>query len=224
MGRRHHIEQTFLHNLALCQKHLSQFELVLVNYHSQDGLDTWVKENLGNALSNGQVQYYHTTHPTYFHVAHAKNLAHKLARYPLVVNLDADNYLSIFYLYALQRLQPKEILCVPFDQHFIPGSYGRIALYKEDFISLGGYDEHLNLGWGVEDRDFIDRAHASGLKKRFIPSPLTGSVIQHSNTERLQNRQDQSPTARDTALKRSRSNLAAGRLVANPSQPWGKDD
>jgi ectoine hydroxylase-related dioxygenase (phytanoyl-CoA dioxygenase family) len=224
MGRRHHIEQTLLHNLALCQQHLPVFELVLVNYNSQDGLNEWVQAHLSEAIAQGQVRYHHTTKPTHFHVSHAKNMAHQLAQYPVVVNLDADNTLSIFYLFALSQLKPGEILHVQPDRHFIPGSFGRIALYKKEFMALGGYDEHLNQGWGAEDHDLINRGCASGLKKRLISSPLVGKVIRHSDTERVENRLDQSMNAFKTAREKSQQNIAAGRLVANLHTPWGMID
>jgi hypothetical protein len=66
------------------------------------------------------------------------------------------------------------------------GFYGRIAMSKDNFMKLGGYDEHMK-GWGREDGNLIMRALAMGL----VPQPFYDAsfmgVIAHSTEERLAN-------------------------------------
>lgn len=56
-----------------------------------------------------------------------------------------------------------------------PGFAGRIAISKENFYRLGGYDESFT-GWGLEDADFFKRATRLKLKNRRIPSYFLRSL------------------------------------------------
>jgi glycosyltransferase involved in cell wall biosynthesis len=223
MGRRHHLEQTLAVNLALCQAHLDDFEVVLVDYNSPDGLSAWVHETFPDALAAGTLKLVSNPGPRHFHVAHAKNIAHKHATKDIVVNLDADNFLSRFYLAAVQLLKPNEFLLVPSNQayRFVPGTGGRIALYRLQFMRLGGYDERLNWGWGFEDVDLYHRAQAMGLHGRPTPSPIVGSVLPQTDEERTRLRLKKSKSHMDS-MEQSRRNIEAGNLIANKGRRWGE--
>ena len=68
-------------------------EMVLVNYNSQDRLDTWIRQ-FRSAVEAGTLRYVHEQSDPYFHTAKAKNLAHLAATGEFVVNLDADNFIG----------------------------------------------------------------------------------------------------------------------------------
>lgn len=220
MGRAQFIKQTYPVNLTLAKRHLSDFEFVLVNYHSPDDLDRWVEVSLDAEISTGLVKYVRTDKPTHFHHAHAKNIAHRHATKDIVVNLDADNFLSIFYLYALGTLTPKHFLTVRYSKFYLPGTIGRLALFRKDFLALGGYDEKLNQGWGFEDDDLLYRSLAFGLKRRMIFSPLIGKIMPHSEEERHRYTLDPNPVHSEIR-DRSTANINAGRIVANLDTEWG---
>jgi hypothetical protein len=92
-GRLQHIKQTLLKNLA--DNKDSNAVFILLNYNSNDGLTEYVLENHAAELESGQLVLYTYTPPDKFHMAHAKNMAHRLGIIEgadILVNLDADNY------------------------------------------------------------------------------------------------------------------------------------
>src|SRR5581483_1771791 len=93
-GRLHHLQETLLLNLEF-SKHLTGIEFVLLDYSSGDGLGAWVEERFQAQMDSGALVYYRLDHQASFFMAHAKNVAHRLARGEIVCNLDADNYTAI---------------------------------------------------------------------------------------------------------------------------------
>lgn len=219
-GRSAYIKQTLPGNIALAKQVLEDFEFVLLNYNSPDDLNEWVQQELKAEIDAGIVRYIKTDEPQYFRHAHAKNIAHKHATKDIVVNVDADNCLSLFYLYALGTLKENDILSVAYSWKYVPSTFGRLAMFKSKFLEIGGYDESLNKGWGYEDDDLLNRSVAYGLNRRIIASLLIGSVIPHTAEERHLYTQDKTPD-HETAKIRSITNITEGRLIANVGQEWG---
>lgn len=195
-------------------------EFVLLDYHSPDGLGSWVRSELPEWITRGVLRYFRTEEPRRFHVAHAKNVAHCLATGEVLVNLDADNFFEEGYAEEVAALFADGARVLADFAEYRRGCVGRIALRREDFIALGGYNESFT-GWGYEDADLIHRAEAMGLVRRHF-DPRHAQAVQHSDRERT----------RFAAEKRiyrnnrrhhaaSRANLAAGRLVANTGREWG---
>ena len=220
MGRRHHLEATYRKNLARAESHPA-VEFILLDYHSPDGLGEWVRRELAEWMERGVVRYFRTEEPRRFHTAHAKNVAHRLATGDILVNLDADNFFADGYCEELVEVfrDGRRVLLEFADYH--PGCMGRIALRREDFAALGGYNESFT-GWGYEDADLKHRAEAWGLA-RLPGDPRHAGAIQHRNWERT----------RFTAVKRiyrnnrrnhlrSLADIAEGRLVANAGKEWGR--
>jgi hypothetical protein len=117
-----------------------------------------------------------------------KNIIHRQATKDIVVNLDADNRLSIFYLYALSQLKPNEYLYVREGGIYNTENVGgRIGIYRDKFIALGGYDEHLSDGWGFEDDDIVRRAHFFGLTPRWLFPAVIGNTVIHPDALRTLN-------------------------------------
>ncbi len=220
MARTHHLKKTVPHNLELFRRFLTDYELLLVNYNSPDDMDAWVHTHLASELEQGLVRYFHTRTPSYFNHSHAKNIAHRRATKDLVVNVDADNFLSLFYLLALSTLQPSHYLMVPYGKNYMASTRGRIALYREHFLELGGYDEDLTTCYGAEDDDMIGRCRAKGLRPRFIQGKLIGSILQHSDQERLHRLREKTMDP-FSGKERSRDNIALGNWRANAGGDWG---
>src|SRR5262245_43401291 len=73
--------------------HLGRHELVVVNYGSRDDTHAGMRA-YRHEMAVGRLKYFHTPDPRGFHMAKAKNLAHRLAGNEFLFNLDGDNFLS----------------------------------------------------------------------------------------------------------------------------------
>jgi hypothetical protein len=95
MGRLMHLKQTLPQNVEDNRGYPHLTHLIL-DYHSQDGLSTWVEKTFRNEIRSGRVVYYHFPEPEHFNMAHAKNMAHRLAfereGAKIACNVDADNF------------------------------------------------------------------------------------------------------------------------------------
>ena len=123
-------------------------------------------------MTTGTLVYAKTREPEFFHHAHAKNMAHRLGSGDVLCNVDADNFTGprfanfladifeddkgVIVHPAFQRVKEK-----PLEER---GFYGRIAMTRDSFFNLGGYNENRFKGWGTEDTHFMLRGYALGLK------------------------------------------------------------
>jgi hypothetical protein len=103
-GRTPHIRETLPVNLH----GNARARFVLVNYNSPDQLDDLLRERHMGDIDSGRLSVYRFTEPGPFRMAHAKNLAHRLAiseGADILVNLDADNFAGqAFDAYVAERL------------------------------------------------------------------------------------------------------------------------
>ena len=222
MGRLSQLQQTLPANLRLADDP-AQFEFVLLNYHSTDGLDEWVHRTLRTSIEAGLLSYYHTTQPRFFSMAHAKNVAHLLAASSIVCNVDGDNFITPAFLNFLQavfREHAQGVFC-GFNG---PGIGSRIAIPKSDFLRLGGYDEEMWRGWGPDDADFALRAARSGMRQATtLNVDLLGQEIKHPDSGRNENTELRLPKEesenknKDMLIDKARK----GVVQANAGKPWG---
>jgi hypothetical protein len=221
MGRLHHLQQTLPKNLRWTA-HLREVEFILLDYSSRDPLEDWAETNLGDAIASEQLTYYRADGFNVFRMAHAKNIAHKLAAGSIVCNLDADNFLGDgFAEFLLETFQKPEPLFVrsPISR----GTHGRIAFKKTDFEALGGYDERMSHGWGFEDQDIIRRACLSGLRSISIPTDRGFlEALSHSHKERTVFASTSDRLESNREHKRiAGENAALNRQVVNQGSGWG---
>jgi len=195
-------------------------EIVLLDYGSPDGLGRFVEssERCRQAIRRGQLLYAYTPAERH-HCSLAKNLAHRLGRGDLLVNVDADNNIEGM----------REVI----DEHFINaidevilhmddgtgGAFGRICIPHYWFHTLGGYDESFAPS-AYQDRDLLKRASAGGL--RYVWAPAAAPMpIQNTMHEKVSHTgQENWHTMRAANRAISEENLAEGRLVAN-AHGWG---
>jgi predicted glycosyltransferase involved in capsule biosynthesis len=183
MDRLDHIKETIFTNLIDVQN--SNAELILLDYNSKDGLGNWVKNNLLQYIESGKLVYYRTEEPEYFHMSHAKNVSHKLATGDLLCNLDADNYITPGFVEYLNNE------CLGHKDKLVFGKgasrlFGKIALFRDDFINvLYGYSEGFS-NYGYEDRDLFERAKKCGFKKIFYGDKYF-KRIEHSSEQSVNN-------------------------------------
>jgi hypothetical protein len=172
-----------------------EVEFVLLNYGDDQGLDDWVKETaeIRDAIEAGRLIYAKSEQPV-FRMAHAKNMAHRLATGDILCNLDADNFTGPHFAAALADFFKKYPESVINPSHRISrafppeerGFFGRIAIRRSDFERLGGYDERFE-GWGYEDTDFTRRARLIGLRFYRFENLEYLRIITHSNEMRAAN-------------------------------------
>jgi hypothetical protein len=142
-----------------------------------------------------------------------------------VSNLIADNLITISYVREIRAILSaavtgRPLVCAP--PRCDLGTTGRLTLFKEDFLRLGGYDERM-LNWGYQDVDFVRRAWTSGMTLRPWTRATAGGVIAHSNAERVQFQHTREPLAQSNARNAAMSKKAieSGQLQANAGRPWG---
>ncbi|MEV5140650.1 glycosyltransferase family A protein [Streptomyces syringium] len=196
-------------------------EVILVNYNSDDELDTWIRQFQPH-IDNGTLRYVHEQTEPYFHASKAKNLAHLAATGHYLVNLDADNYIGdTIPTWRTLWTEDPELLIRGFspnaDGRLDPGngSYGRIGLSRTAFGALGGYDEQL-LPMGCQDSDLVDRAKAHGMRIVCVPQQVP-FAIRNSDAEKVKH--TGSPLSWHDMwqrnLRQAEENLRLGRLTVN---------
>ena len=145
MNRFNQISKTLLTNLN--DNKNEKVEFVLVDFNSSDGLKEYILNNkdFEKYLNTKQLRYFSTKELIHWHASIAKNTAHKLAKGKYVVNLDCDNYIGKDggdFLLDIFKNNGDNIIISQRNNIFGSGSAGRISLTKENFLKLGGYDEH----------------------------------------------------------------------------------
>lgn len=172
------IKKTLERNLSLIGNH----EISLVNYGCEQNLDSFV-DNFRSFIDVGSLRYFSAKGISQFHMAKSKNLSHRIATGDILFNLDGDNYLSIDMIQKtvdLFQRYPCAIMHAAYaDGSTKFGTCGRIALHRQNFYHLGGYDESL-LPMGAQDTNLIERGIYCGLPYFLIPCdsdmPVANSI------------------------------------------------
>lgn len=184
-SRLNHLSLTLPKNLEDVNGYKDAFFVVL-DYNDNEGLADYIQNAHKGDLDSGRIVYYRTEDPQKFHMAHAKNMAHRLGineGADILVNLDADNWTGYdFASYIARRFddanENREAIFLgtranhrgPGDLVKVktpPGCSGRIAETKNAFFHAGGYDEIFN-DWSPDDKDFGQRLQNLGYGWRQI--------------------------------------------------------
>lgn len=207
-GRTNQLKQTFAANATIVAGDVS-LEWIIVNYGSKDDLHAFMMAQLPQLPA--RIVYAQELSGNPWHASVAKNTAHRLGSGQILMNLDCDNYIG----------SAAEILKNYFDNgcqalHLWSGvnrdgTGGRIALSRDLFYKVGGYDETF-LPMGYQDYDLLARASASGaaiLEARCAP----GMALQNDKVASIRNCKVTGLAWEDfdrLNRERSRANLAAG--------------
>ena len=184
-GRVQHVQETLPTNL----RDNAKAHIVLVNYNSPDHLEDLVRTEHMDAIQNGRLSIYRFTEPGPFRMAHAKNLAHRLAVMEgadLLVNMDADNFASQdFDRYVEDQLSDGETFLWAHMRRgeMRRGISGRIAVTSHAFLAAGGYDELFST-WSPDDKDFNVRLRRIGFQAQEI-DPRYLNAISHNDKMRF---------------------------------------
>lgn len=174
--------------------------IVVLDYGSTDGLDHYIWTQHRHDIEMGRLVYYYHEAP-HFRMAHAKNMAHRLAIHEgadILVSLDADNWAGPdFAGYVAEKfakaLDDRDAIFVRSRGNDVSpgrpvwrmpfGSAGRIAVSRLAFLQAGGYDEFYS-GWSPDDTDFADRLTRLGYTRSGI-APRFLNLIQHDDDVRF---------------------------------------
>jgi len=178
-NRAEYLKQTLPSNLAGNR----YAKTLLLNYNSQDDLEDYIKDKQERDVEAGRLIVYRFTEPGPFRMAHAKNLAHRLALREgadLLVNMDADNFAGEhfdkyvaeqFHRGSRQFLWGRMIK----DGSMTRGITGRIAVTRAGFLLAGGYDEKY-CTWSPDDKDFNARLRGLGYRPEEIPRKFLNAL------------------------------------------------
>jgi hypothetical protein len=227
MGRLMDLEKTFPKNIEdnIGYKNV---EFVLLDYNSNDNLESWAKDTLKDLIKSKKVVYVKTEEPQFYTMAHSRNVAFKIASGDIVTNVDADNFTGPGFATRLNLLSNQAVRTGVLKNVFVKSfrsTHGRIGFWRKEFIDvLGGYDE-MFIGYGHDDRDIIYRAMQLGFTiVRFggeESSRLKSKVNKVANYDPDGIDKNWRYTEQLNKII-SYSNLMVGNLVANVGKEWGK--
>ncbi|MBN8543260.1 MAG: glycosyltransferase [Alphaproteobacteria bacterium] len=205
------LKETLPKNLALEQDN-PNVEFIVVDYGGTPDIGQWIQSTFPDEIVSGKLQYVRFEAP-HFEMAHSKNMAHRMASGDILCNLDCDNFLAEGHTdwlvktltenprtvvtsvtatmleSIIQKLDAARIkIQRKLDPEAEPKSWlgGRVAMWKEDFIKIGGYDERYS-AWCPDDVNIAMRAVETGLRPKFLPSRFHGETITHSHETRVEN-------------------------------------
>lgn len=216
MNRLEHIKETYLFNIDIAIQSGLDFEFVLLDWSSTDGLQEWIKLNLSSYIKKDIVKVITVKDQNIFHRSKTLNILGKSCDGELICNLDADNYLCAGFLSYIKDTFNQNsnsiIHCRGKVKQGWRGIFGRMVYRKDNFLKIRGYDESMS-GYGEEDMDFLNR-YCHYFKPHFVilREGECGKCIHHGINEQMKMSKNKS---------RSDNNIKNGNLIVNP-EIWGE--
>ena len=181
-GRAQHLKLTLPKNL-IDNADYENAVFVILNYGSQDDLLEYLRMYHARDIESGRVAVYTYETDGPFKMAHAKNLAHRAGlreRADILVNLDADNFAGCgfarYLAHEFESYPHAFFLWARMQKGAMPrGINGRIAVTRNAFLKVGGYDERF-MTWSPDDKDFNRRLRRCGYEAREIPTHFLDAV------------------------------------------------
>ncbi|WMJ75341.1 glycosyltransferase family A protein [Cytophagaceae bacterium ABcell3] len=189
MNRLHHLKKTLPANIKDNNEY-NNLEFVILDYNSDDGMEEWVKNELGTYLDSGKVKFFRTEEPEFFNRSHSRNMAVNLCSGELICNVDADNFTGQGFASFLNAEFNKDsniVVNSNFHGEYMPykDAFGRFGAWRSDFHKVGGYDESMT-SYGYEDIDLYERLVMMGRKEVKIKNFDFLRSISHGNEDRLE--------------------------------------
>jgi Sulfotransferase domain len=216
------LQQTFDANVKAIAGD-SDTEWVILNYNSTGDLDDFMMARLPNLPR--RIIYARDRIQRPWHSSVAKNMAHRLASGDVLMNLDCDNYIGDAIEVIRSGFARGYQMIHLFGGRFGDGTFGRIAMAKDSFYSLGGYDESFH-PMGYQDGDLVHRATASGIRG-FTHRCPKDMAIENSKEESIRNCPADGLSWADYEklnCAKSASNISAKRFKANEQAAWAAMD
>lgn len=224
MNRASDLKNTLIKNIEDNLEY-PNIEFVILNYNSSDDMHFFMQTSaVRKYLKLGVLKYYVTHSPHFYSMAHSRNVAFLSSTGQIVINVDADNYTGFGFASFVNKLAE---LC-PRRAFFAKGKrmmHGRVGMYKDEFVKIGGYNEDF-VGYGYDDHDLMIRAMNSGYKLMWWAGVSPVDFTQRIPTPRCDvGKHMPNPNWRETEHYNkvtSLTNISAGHLVANIGKTWGQ--
>ena len=198
------------------------YEICICDYSSSDDLETYIKEFL-NLTPNIEIHYKLIKYRHSYHHSRAKNISHKMASGDILINLDADNIVTTQYHKLIYKSfkNGADLVWPGISKYSVGGGIGRIAIKKDIFLNLGGYDEEI-VGWGYEDMDLLERVRCSGYNVTTIRDS-TVRFIRHEDCYRYENTEEKIPIniTAERNKKYIDNKLSNKEYISNIGRTWG---
>jgi hypothetical protein len=207
---------TIFLNMERAAKYDAEFAVIDVS--STDGLREFVYENLRNEFRFK----FRTIQLPELHFAKLYNICHREGAGDILVSLDADNVIGPQYCKTLLKVMEKhkgKCIFHAWTGDWLDGTCGRLALTRETFNRVGGYDENLG-PVGSQDIDIRDRVKALGYPCVLDKHPeVVGYAIRNTQLDSIRHigkgsLEEYNHHNSANAVK-SRLNIKAGRIKAN---------
>jgi glycosyltransferase involved in cell wall biosynthesis len=216
------IRKTLPQNLEDNKKNKDLIEFILVDFGSTDGLQEWIQENFTSEIKDSYLKYYYTEELVEWHASVAKNTSHIFARNEILVNLDCDNFTGkdggLFIIKNMLKYGVNSTVIHQFSNEFMDGSFGRIALSKENFLRIGGYDESFE-PMGYQDVNLLIRLMLMGISCIHLVDKKYNKAIVNSKNKGMEYTSQSDWTAMNYRnFRRSTQNITSGHLIANISK------
>jgi hypothetical protein len=219
-NRLYQLRQTFDANIEVIRRDPAT-EWILLNYNSGDGLHEFMLERL--PVLPVRFNYVREQSGRAWHLSVAKNIAHRLASGSVLINLDCDNFIGDAVEIVRQQCSRGAQVVHLWSGNWGDGTCGRIAILREIFYALGGYDESF-YPMGYQDRDLLNRAAALGSTMTHCPCP-PAMAIRNDKQEAIRYCTSSGMSWEDymeSNKKKSEANITARRLAANRTTGWGR--
>jgi len=185
-GRTQHLARTLPQNIA----DNPDAKFIVLDYNDPGDLAEYLKSKHAADISSGKLVVYQYREPGPFHMAHAKNMAHRLGILEgadVLVNLDADNFAGPGFAkyvadqFQLGHAQGLDIflwsrMVKEGNQRLPRGVSGRIAVTRDAFILAGGYDEKYDTH-SPDDKDFNARLRRIGFEGWKIDNRFLSAIL-----------------------------------------------
>jgi hypothetical protein len=185
-GRTQHLKLTLPKNLADNAAYPNAVFVVL-DYNSDDDIQQYLWGTHLDDIKSGRLVIYSYLNGGKWLIAHAKNMAIRcgmLEHADIICTLDADNFTGPDFAQFIAdkfnaSMNPRQMFLYPDfaaikrmpwdDTRPRRGFAGRLAMYADSFVKIGGYDEIFKI-WGSEDIDMLGRLNRAGYTGQFFDS------------------------------------------------------
>jgi len=143
--------------------------IIIVDYSSDEAVEPKVK-NLSDKISVIRIE-----NEKFFNISKAYNIGFKAAPDGFILKMDVDYvmspYLNFFEIYSLNENEfitgSWEDLSLDNQKGFLRHLSGFLFIRKNDFLSIGGYDERFK-DYGYDDYDLCDRLEKKGMIHKYL--------------------------------------------------------
>lgn len=192
-------------------------ELCILDCGSTDGLPEYMDELIEIArLVPGSSLSYNRIERDHWHMAKARNMSMLMGQGEYLDMIDADDIVRPGYIEAVRNA-----IDMGYDWGYVDKRCSIIFCKRDDFISIGGYDERFEF-YGPEDRDIQRRLrmllgteyilHGSLIKTIYTPDDKKVANYRIKGTKHSFSRM-----MRKYFMENTVNNI----LVANSGQEWG---